>query len=63
MRGKMLIFLALLCLALAVFFAGVANYQERALEQEQVQKVVYEKWRFNKAFAGTAVIRLNAIGF
>jgi hypothetical protein len=37
MRGKMLIYLALLCLALAVFFAGVANYQERDLEQERVR--------------------------
>jgi hypothetical protein len=63
MRRRMLIFLFLLCLFLAAFFAGVVRSMERALEQEQVQKVVYEKWRFNKAFAGTAAIRLNAIGF
>jgi len=38
--------------------------RDEALEWgRRTVKVVYEKWRFNKAFAGTAVIRLNAIGF
>lgn len=37
MRRRMLIFLFLLCLFLAAFFAGVVRSMERALEQEQVQ--------------------------
>jgi len=37
MRGRMLIFLFLLCLFLAAFFAGITDYQTRNLEQERVR--------------------------
>jgi len=42
---------------------AVETREEALAWGRRAVKVVYEKWRFNKAFAGTAVIRLNAIGF
>jgi 3D (Asp-Asp-Asp) domain-containing protein len=42
---------------------AVGTQDEALAWGRRAVKVVYEKWRFNKAFAGTAAIRLNAIGF